>query len=825
MREERTEYFAILTEKQPYEATEAIRIRLSQAKLVNKDFYSLFRDVAELKKHYAQQLRKIIAENGDLDAILKRQMLDNQVLTSEEMSNFKFNSLGELNDLWSTIVGELKTDLESSTQFQKLLEHQIVKTLKETTETDRNWAESKRLHSKLSRIAADIDMYSKDQGQQDRLEQANSQWASEVPYLVEVFETLDYNRLQTLKDCLLAFQTGFGDYLLNNTKSSENVMAKFLEFDPKDEISRFARDASTSNFLLSDNYGTNQRAETHNDYSNQTKTARHNASPSHDKRKSTFAQIGSRFTSASTVLHHDLMNNEFSDSGNNMSLKDKKSSHGLKSRVGSIFGKKLLNKNKRPQSVTNDSISELPSSNSARHSQGNTSSQYNLGGDHARPRSSSRPYSMQRNNSSSTAGTPFAEVDEPSQPVKDEPKFAVRSSIPASPVRNSPSNRFSLNQPPLQPQQRPAPLANEPQLNQGLSPVAPLPENPQFGHAVEGNKPLHIQAPAIPPSRKHTVSNRLPPGQLSTTSSVPQLQHAPSALSSQVTGELRELNPQATGSSQSLNGQSLFQHSVSNGTSIGLNASVAEVINATFKEGVLRDSQLIGEIALSYVPNTTMNNPVPVGINMKINNGVKFDKIMLNHAFVEQVEKESFKVNPQFIDNRTLGAVKYSVNEPLAPVVVHPVWKFEPHQSSVVLTVKMAPFVPERVKQLVLEDFVVFASIEGANVDSALSKPQGSFNKERKRITWKFTQPLVLTRESGGERLIARFITDGLAKESAKGVVIKYSIREHEGENISVGSGISLEAQELDVENPFGGDWKKVHTNTTLAAGNYIGLA
>lgn len=251
MSQERTKYFSILTAKQPYEATEAIRIRLSQAKLINKDFYTFFKEITDLKKSYAQQLRKIIAENEDLNKILANQMLENQVLTPEEMKNFGFDSLGELNGLWNTVVSELKTDLKSSTELYNVLNNQVLKNLKNSTESDPYWSESKQLHSKLSQVAATIDHYQRKGDQSGKLENANSQWAEQVPYLVEVFETLDYNRLQTIKDCLLSYQTGYSDYLLATTGNSENVMAKFLEFEPKNEIDRFANEASTYNFILS----------------------------------------------------------------------------------------------------------------------------------------------------------------------------------------------------------------------------------------------------------------------------------------------------------------------------------------------------------------------------------------------------------------------------------------------------------------------------------------------------------------------------------------------------------------------------------------------
>ena len=149
-------------------------------------------------------------------------------------------------------------------------------------------------------------------------------------------------------------------------------------------------------------------------------------------------------------------------------------------------------------------------------------------------------------------------------------------------------------------------------------------------------------------------------------------------------------------------------------------------------------------------------------------------------------------------------------------------------RASVVLTVKMSTSLPEEISQIIIEDLVVFVNIDGANATSALSKPQGSFSKEKKRITWRFKEPVVLQRNGEGQRLIARFITDTLAHESAKGVITKFSISETDNTTIphsGAGSGISLTCQELDENNPFGGDWLDVNTKRTLTTGNYHGLA
>ncbi|CAI4292786.1 BAH_G0005680.mRNA.1.CDS.1 [Saccharomyces cerevisiae] len=870
MTEQRTKYAdSILTTKSPYEATETIRIRLSQVKLLNKDFYLLFKELANLKRNYAQQLRKIIAENEDITKILNAQMIESNVLTPQEMSAFRFNSLGELRNVWDTVIEELKSDLKSSTEYYNTLDQQVVRELKESVENNTSWRESKDLHSKLSKNAASIEHYSKNNENSSHLEEARRQWDQQSPYLFELFETIDYNRLDTLKNCMLRFQTSFSDYLLNTTKECETVMTKFLAFEPQSEIDRFAKDASQYNFQLSSSSkevvpnnaspasATGARpVSVSNGAAN---TEREKKSPQKDKRKSAFGNIGHRLASASSSLtHNDLMNNEFSDSTNNSSLKSKKSSHTLRSKVGSIFGRNKTKNKRQQQSSSNShiqaSITETPNNSSTRVSSTATSSIY---------QKQRRPtYSSSKSNN----WTPGEASDTPPLPPHATPKnvdapvtadtspaqtFTPSEVPPSTPQQSSPPTAkepdssklpktvpISISQPPLQPQSKTKPLPVEPASPSISLPTATVDNQPS---GQVDSRPLHIRAPALPPSRKQNfIHNR--DSQLydslpnhgsgatptsSSLSSIPQERPA-STLSSQITGELRELNPQATGSSTSLVGQSLFQHSSLDTSQFGLNASIAEVLNASFKDGMLQNSQLIGEIALNYLPNSVMNSPLPIGINLRINNGAKFEKVILNQAFIERVAPEEFKVNPSFIDSRTLGVIKYSIKEPIAPIVIHPVWRFESHQASVVLTVKMSPSLPDEISQIVIEDLIVFVNIDGANATSALSKPQGSFSKEKKRITWRFKEPVVLTRNGEGQRLIARFITDGLAHESAKGVITKFTISETDNVALphsGAGSGITLTCQELDENNPFGGEWLDVNTKRTLTTGNYHGLA
>lgn len=817
MPEERTKYAdSILTTKSPYEATEIIRIRLSQAKLINRDFYLLFKEISDLKKNYAQQLRKIVAENENLNRLLKNQMLETQVLTSAELEGFKFDSLGDLTLLWDSIITGLETELKASSDFYHTLNTEIIQALAKSTENDTKWSESKRLHSKLSQIAATIDHHSKNNDREGKLSAANSQWDSEVPSLFELFETIDYNRLEMLKNSALRYQTGVSDFLLNVSGQSESGMTNMLEFEPENEISRFAREASRYSFQTMTSEQVSQK-------NSQSSPA------SKNKRKSTF---GHRFTSHSTVVHHDLMDGEFSSPDNNVSLKEKKSGSKLKSKVGSIFSRnKLKNKKSssfnRPAEATISETSQ-PSVNETPSNRSRSTTSNSVASQPRRPTVQSKDsdslYKTPNHQYKSTSSKPH-----PALPIAPEDETAdqpVPSEVPET-ERDSSRTPLSISQPPLQPQTKSKTMT---EFSTSQQAVRHAVSDSKLGGELQADaKALHIRAPALPPSRKQNVTNRNSevfhqPAQVSRSGSLLHSHDSASnPLHSQVTGNLAVLNPQATGSSTTLAGQSLFQHTSPESSNFGLNASIAELINATFKDGTLTDSQLIGEIALNYVPNTVMNSSLPIEINLKVPKATDFSKVMLNQAFLERVEPENFKINPQFIDGRTLGAIKYSMKDPVTPIVIHPVWRFEPHQASVVLTLKFASTVPKDIKQLVLEDLVVFVSIDGAEVNSALSKPQGSFSKEKRRITWRFKEPLVL-QQGGEERLIARFLTDGTGSESEKGVVAKFIV--HSGaEQSGVGSDISMEYQEVDENNPFGGSWNTVAATRTVAAGNYHGLA
>lgn len=846
---ERTLYAdRLLTTKAPFEATEVMRIRLSESKVVSKEFLALFAEVSKLKRSYTQKLSKIISDKENLSHLVNTRLVENKVFTAEEMANFEMDLLGNVEPIWNMVLEEIKTEITANKEFLDVIESQVLYEINDSIETDSRWHERER-HSKLSKIAAIIEK----NDPAENVAEASKQWDVESPYMFEMFERIDFNRLDVLKNSLLRYQTGYSDYLQTFSKNAEQVMTKLLEFNPEDELERFASDASKQKF-------NSKPIDVRKSPGNKYGSAKGSPSKA-DKRRSTIGNLTHRFSSLGSSHDHEdgnLMNNEFSDSSNNVNLKQKKSPNKLKSRVGSIFGRNKLKK-KNTDSASDSTISEGSeyqppgrfTSTDRRASDVSYGSPYSVSRGYERNRErkgsfrndSNRDHTdIYRNGPSRNRTSSFTRdgndiEDTPSKPARRQSGINhIKSPQPKnSMLTESTSGDVSLtaNSPPLQPHPRSDSMNNQASISQ---------KQVMGGGMYSG----HIAAPNLPPSRKqmnntNTITSfgtfdstvgdsqqqqiqlqQQRQMQQNFDTSQAQYQDTP-IMSQQITGEVKELNPQETGSSATPQGQNMFRHfTLDNVNSSGLNVSVAEVINATFKDGVLVDSQLVGELALNYALPNSGQNP-PVGLNIKIQNASKFEKVILNQAFMERVSQEEFKVNPIFILSRTLGALKYSIFNTIPPIIVHPVWRFEPHQASVVLNIKISPLLPVNITQLVLYDFAVFISIDGANATNALSKPQGSFNKEKKRISWKYNSPLVLNRNTDGERIIARFMTDGPARESANGVLVRFTTSPQL--QAEIGSGIVIIGQELDENNPFGGDWSPVNVKKTLASGKYQGFA
>ena len=274
-------------------------------------------------------------------------------------------------------------------------------------------------------------------------------------------------------------------------------------------------------------------------------------------------------------------------------------------------------------------------------------------------------------------------------------------------------------------------------------------------------------------------------------------------------------------------------------TTPGLNSSIVELFNATFKDGKLARSNAIGEVAFSFIVDET-NKKLPNEIGLQISsksNGL-LPNFMVNPMFLQQsaTSPGSFSISdPTQISMRTVGGLKYMLNNPTPPIVITPIWKHEDKQSTVIISIKPTSELESYLahESLSLSNIMVSVSIQNAVVLSAATKPPGSLNKEKGRVTWILPHPIVFNFSKKEERLVARFITNSRASESDTGVQMRFNISNEDGAgridflNTDMeikASGVSM------VEDPFGDgiskqidDWSEVPTLKSLVAGSYSG--
>lgn len=276
----------------------------------------------------------------------------------------------------------------------------------------------------------------------------------------------------------------------------------------------------------------------------------------------------------------------------------------------------------------------------------------------------------------------------------------------------------------------------------------------------------HTSGPTPPPARKvvHNENKKRTNINSQMFHSLPNSRESVIAPSNSV-----PLTNQATGNS--LNKPELFNHLELSTTLVeGLNASNSQVINVNFKQESLAKSSIIGEIAFNYIGDSI--EPFLIELPNK------FDKLIANNSLLEQISDKDFKVNPALIKNKTLGGIKYMENNlslEQIPIFVYSVWKYEDHQASLMINVKLNEnYSP----QIILNNLVVSVALDNSvSVSSVSSRPQGTFNKDKNRITWRFTNLIQLTSERPEERLIARFMTSGKGREDDSGIQLKFSIQ------------------------------------------------
>lgn len=272
----------------------------------------------------------------------------------------------------------------------------------------------------------------------------------------------------------------------------------------------------------------------------------------------------------------------------------------------------------------------------------------------------------------------------------------------------------------------------------------------------------------------------------------------------------------------------------------GLNSSVVETASAWFEHGLITRAVVTGELALAYNPSDTSSTFGAESIRLE--NFNVLEKVAPNPAFITQQPDKAgeYTVNPSGL-HRTAVAFKYQVHiddsnlGSHAPILLNPAWKVEPTQTSVILTYSRNPsFGAEAQQSVSLTNVVMIIHLEGAKAVSCLSKPVGTFVKERSTIYWRLGD---ITLEPGqpARKLLARFATEAEAKPG--NVEAKWEINAENMRGLGSGLGVSTLVQSGDgagaSADPFAdesagasssrlAEWKEVESVRRLLSGTYV---
>jgi len=296
----------------------------------------------------------------------------------------------------------------------------------------------------------------------------------------------------------------------------------------------------------------------------------------------------------------------------------------------------------------------------------------------------------------------------------------------------------------------------------------------------------------------------------------------------------------------------------------GLSASLIESVSMSFEAGAPTKTLVTGEIAVAYNPTEPVPSDQPAPMELvRMENFSVLEKVAPNPAFISSVPDRAGEYTMSLVNiHKTSVAFKYQVHIDdanvaiFAPIIATPVWRLEPHQSSVIIHWKpntgfrrlngaTGPFT--------MKNVIFTAGIEGAPATTCQSKPVGTFSRERGRLAWKLGDVLIdpAAGDEGAKKLVARFLTEGQAR--ATPVDMRWEIS---GEDANTaGSGLTLsffeksekpetaaaaaaavEAEEADPFADEGGEaksvagpdeegiWKVVNTARKVMGGKYVAV-
>lgn len=265
----------------------------------------------------------------------------------------------------------------------------------------------------------------------------------------------------------------------------------------------------------------------------------------------------------------------------------------------------------------------------------------------------------------------------------------------------------------------------------------------------------------------------------------------------------------------------------------GLNVSIIETVSTTFRDGQISQALVTGEMAMIYNGQVMKAKEV-----VSLENFAVLHKVAPNPQFVVSIPERSgeYQLDLQAISKSQVG-FKYQVHleenalGSHSPLLLSPVWKIEPHQASVIVNYKFNPTLTANVDKVILSNVVMVLHIENAKATSCMSKPVGTFSRERSQIYWKLGE-VVVKKNAAEQRVLARFATDGEARAGT--VEARWEVNSDQANGLGSDLGLSIKDDPIgkkgtasdpfsdEVTNDIAAHYKSVAVVRKLVSGKYI---
>lgn len=271
----------------------------------------------------------------------------------------------------------------------------------------------------------------------------------------------------------------------------------------------------------------------------------------------------------------------------------------------------------------------------------------------------------------------------------------------------------------------------------------------------------------------------------------------------------------------------------------GLNCSIIETVNARFENGKLQTSSIIGDMALAYNQGLF---PASESEKIRLENFASLEKVAPNPAFItpSQAIEGEYTLNVSPLTNKSQVAFKYQVRldsttASHAPLLVTPAFRPETNQFSAIIQYSLNPAfaLPSGADSITLSNVTLAFTLEGAKASSCLTKPSGTFVREKNLIYWQLND-VTLTPGGAPQKLLARFATD---VQASGGVVeTRWEVSGDAARGVGSGLGVSVAGSATSGgADPFadedglgqsgaggGGEWKVVPGVRKVGSGSYV---